>query len=92
MKFEEWFQKVEKNGKQLSQQFFDTLDRISESPQYTEDVVDWMKMAYEAGMRDNAERCAWICEEQSKFLLRFSQFGSNAAKDCASLIREAYNK
>jgi hypothetical protein len=92
MKFDDWFQQVQQNGKLVSQQFFDTLEKVGDSPQYTEDVVEWMKTAYEAGMRDNADRCAWICDEQARFLLRFSQFGSNAAKDCANLIREVAKK
>ena len=90
MKFEEWFEQDK-----LSKQFFNVLGKLSLSPSYTEEAVEFMRKAFDAGMQsrvDVAEKCANICEEQSKFLLRFSQFGSNAAKDCANLIREVYKQ
>ena len=34
------------------------------------------------------EECAKECDKYSATVLRFSQFGSNAAKDCANIIRE----
>lgn len=34
--------------------------------------------------------CAKVCEDYSRDILKFSQFGSNAAKDCAQLIKERY--
>lgn len=95
MKFKEWFEQVEKNGDHMSQRFYDMLEKISVSPSYTENAVEWMEAAYNAGVKSGtevAERCATLCDEQSKFLLRFSQFGSNAAKDCADRIREVYVK
>lgn len=90
MKFEEWFEQ-----NKLDKQFFDTLEKLSVSPSYTEEAVEFMKKAFEAGANNCAnvaEKCAALCDEQSKFLLRFSQFGANAAKDCANLIREVYHK
>ncbi len=34
------------------------------------------------------EECAQECDNYSASVLKFSQFGSNAAKDCANIIRE----
>jgi hypothetical protein len=36
--------------------------------------------------------CVNLCENHSQFLLRFSQFGSNAASDCANIIRDHFNE
>lgn len=37
-----------------------------------------------------ANDCAQVCEDYSQQILKFSQFGSNAAKDCSDLIKERY--
>ena len=36
--------------------------------------------------------CIKMCEEQSVFLLRFSQYGSNAAADCADIIKQEFGE
>lgn len=36
------------------------------------------------------DRCVQLCEEQGSFLLRFSQYGSNAAYDCADIIKSYF--
>lgn len=37
-----------------------------------------------------AEECAKVCEDYSATILKFSQFGSNAAVDCAKMIKERF--
>lgn len=34
--------------------------------------------------------CAGVCERYSEKVLKYSQFGSNAADDCANLIKEHF--
>lgn len=34
-----------------------------------------------------AKECAKVCEDYSATILKFSQFGSNAATDCAIMIK-----
>jgi hypothetical protein len=36
------------------------------------------------------DKCISLCEDQGVFLLRFSQFGSNAAYDCADVIKSYF--
>lgn len=38
-----------------------------------------------------AEECVKLCQDHSEFLLRFSQFGANAAEDCAKIIKEKFD-
>ena len=85
MNFNEWFVKDNNNGK-----FYNYLDKLFDNPSYTEPVVGVLKEAYEQGQQDTAQKCYDLCREQSAFLLRFSQFGSNAASDCAKLIKDMY--
>lgn len=37
-----------------------------------------------------AQECANYCSEYATRILKFSQFGSNAAADCANLIKEHF--
>jgi len=94
MKFSDWFNMVESGDGTLKRdRFFELLEKLNEAPQYTETVAEWLKAAFEAGQAsatDVAQHCANLCEEQSKFLERFSQYGSNAAADCAKLIKDTY--
>jgi len=90
MSFEVWFDAIEKSGNRKSQRFYDILERLPDSPQYTEEVVNWLSAAYKQGQQDAAEKCANLCKEQANFLLRFSQFGSNAAKDCEARIIDTF--
>jgi hypothetical protein len=34
--------------------------------------------------------CSTVCYEHSRVLLRFSQFGSNAAEDCSKMILQHF--
>ena len=36
--------------------------------------------------------CVKLCEDQATFLLRFSQFGSNAAMDCADILKQHFGE
>lgn len=36
------------------------------------------------------QECAKECEQYAASVLKFSQFGSNAASDCANIIREKF--
>ena len=90
MSFSNWFDEVGKDGGRRSDRFYDILERLSENPEYTEHVTGWLLEAYEQGNVDAARKCHDLCVEQSKMLLRFSQFGSNAASDCAELIKKVY--
>jgi len=36
------------------------------------------------------EECASVCTKYSRTVLKYSQFGSNAADDCARIIKEHF--
>lgn len=37
-----------------------------------------------------AKECAKVCEDYAAKILKYSQFGSNAAPDCAKMIKEHF--